>query len=110
MRLPTVDTASCLASRVRRGDAVILRKASVCSGGIQARKAIFRKAALANVPLLRQMEQALKAKSNRTLSEEFFRDSSTNTSARANPAASSKLLSSGAATPKFSITTPPPAS
>ena len=26
------------------------------------------------MPLLRQMEQALKAKSNRTLSEEFFRD------------------------------------
>ncbi|HEX8765971.1 MAG TPA: AAA-associated domain-containing protein, partial [Candidatus Acidoferrum sp.] len=41
---------------------------------IQARKTIFRKAALANVPLLRQMEQALKAKSNRTLSEDFFRD------------------------------------
>jgi NitT/TauT family transport system ATP-binding protein len=41
---------------------------------IQARKAIFRKAALANVPLLCQMYNALKAKSNRTLSDEFFRD------------------------------------
>jgi NitT/TauT family transport system ATP-binding protein len=41
---------------------------------IQERKAIFRKAALANVPLLRQMEQALKAKNNRTLPAEFFQD------------------------------------
>jgi NitT/TauT family transport system ATP-binding protein len=41
---------------------------------IQARKRIFRKAVLANVPLLRQMEQALKAKSDRTLNEEFFQD------------------------------------
>jgi len=29
---------------------------------------------LSNVPLLRQMEQALKAKANRTLSAEFFQD------------------------------------
>ena len=43
-------------------------------GDIQERKAIFRKAVLANLPLLRQMEQALKAKSNRTLSAEFFED------------------------------------
>jgi NitT/TauT family transport system ATP-binding protein len=35
---------------------------------------MFRKAALANVPILRQMEQALKAKSDRTLSDEFFHD------------------------------------
>ena len=41
---------------------------------IQARKAIFRKAALANIPLLCQMQNALKAKSNRTLPDDFFRD------------------------------------
>jgi NitT/TauT family transport system ATP-binding protein len=35
---------------------------------------MFRKAALANIPILRQMEQALKAKSDRTLSDEFFHD------------------------------------
>jgi NitT/TauT family transport system ATP-binding protein len=35
---------------------------------------MFRKAALANVPILRQMEQALKAKSDRTLPDEFFHD------------------------------------
>jgi NitT/TauT family transport system ATP-binding protein len=35
---------------------------------------MFRKAAIANVPILRQMEQALKAKSDRTLPDEFFHD------------------------------------
>jgi NitT/TauT family transport system ATP-binding protein len=56
-------------------DAVITPEGQTfAQADIQARKAIFRKAALANVPLLRQMEQALKAKSNRTLNDEFFRD------------------------------------
>ena len=41
---------------------------------IQERKAIFRKATLANIPLFRQMEQALKAKADRTLPAEFFED------------------------------------
>src|SRR5713101_3221983 len=74
--LPTVDTAVLLGMlRVEEGDAVITPEGrALAQADIQARKAIFRKAALANVPLLRQMEQALKAKSNRTLSEEFFRD------------------------------------
>src|SRR2546430_4436680 len=74
--LPTVDTAVLLGMlRVEEGDAVITPEGQAfAQADIQARKAIFRKAALANVPLLRQMEQALKAKSNRTLSEEFFRD------------------------------------
>jgi NitT/TauT family transport system ATP-binding protein len=74
--LPTVDTAVLLGFlRVVEGDAVITPEGrAFAEAGIQARKAIFRKAALANVPLLRQMEQALKAKSNRTLQDEFFRD------------------------------------
>ena len=74
--LPTVDTAVLLGMlRVEEGDAVItLEGQAFAQADIQARKAIFRKAALANVPLLRQMEQALKAKSNRTLNDEFFRD------------------------------------
>ena len=74
--LPTVDTAVILGLiKVEDGAAIItasgydFRKAD-----IQTRKAIFRKAALANVPILRQMEQALKAKSDRTLSDEFFHD------------------------------------
>jgi NitT/TauT family transport system ATP-binding protein len=74
--LPTVDTAVMLGFlKVEEGDAIITPEGqSFAQADIQARKAIFRKAALANVPLLRQMEQSLKAKSNRTLNEEFFRD------------------------------------
>ncbi len=74
--LPTVDTAVLLGMlRVDQGDAVITPEGQAfAQADIQARKAIFRKAALANVPLLRQMEQALKAKSDRTLNDEFFRD------------------------------------
>jgi len=74
--LPTVDTAALLGLiKVEEGAAIIttsgyeFRKAD-----IQRRKAMFRKAALANIPLLRQMEPALKAKYDRTLSDEFFHD------------------------------------
>jgi len=74
--LPTVDTAVMLGFlKVEEGDAIITPEGQAfAQADIQARKAIFRKAAIANVPLLRQMEQSLKAKSNRTLNEEFFRD------------------------------------
>ncbi|MGA2419933.1 MAG: nitrate/sulfonate/bicarbonate ABC transporter ATP-binding protein [Candidatus Acidiferrum sp.] len=74
--LPTVDTASLLGLlRVEEGDAIITAEGlEFAHADIQARKAIFRKTALANVPLLRQMEQSLKAKADRTLSDEFFRD------------------------------------
>ena len=74
--LPTIDTAALLRFlRTEEGDAIITPDGyAFAQADIQNRKAIFRKAAIANVPLLRQMEQALKAKSNRTLSEEFFRD------------------------------------
>jgi len=74
--LPTVDTAALLGLlRVEEGDVIITPEGEAfAQADIQSRKAIFRKAAIANVPLLRQMEQALKAKANRTLSEEFFRD------------------------------------
>ncbi|MGC1486146.1 MAG: nitrate/sulfonate/bicarbonate ABC transporter ATP-binding protein [Candidatus Acidiferrum sp.] len=74
--LPTVDTAVLLGLlRLEEGDAIITPEGQAfAQGDIQARKAIFRKAALANVPLLAQMQSALKAKSNRTLSDEFFRD------------------------------------
>ena len=74
--LPTIDTAAILGFvRAEEGDAIITPEGhEFAQADIQARKAIFRKAALANIPLLRQMEQALRAKSNRTLSEEFFRD------------------------------------
>jgi NitT/TauT family transport system ATP-binding protein len=74
--LPTVDTAVLLGMlRIEEGDAVITSEGrSFAQADIQARKAIFRKAAIGNVPLLRQMEQSLKAKANRTLPDEFFQD------------------------------------
>jgi len=74
--LPTVDTASLLGLlKVEEGDAIITPEGlAFAQGDIQERKAIFRKAALANIPLLRQMEQSLKAKANRTLPAEFFQD------------------------------------
>ena len=74
--LPTVDTAVLLGLlRVEEGAGVITPDGQAfAQGDIQARKAIFRKAALAHVPLLAQMQNALRAKSDRTLSDEFFRD------------------------------------
>ncbi len=74
--LPTVDTAVLLGLlKLEEGDAIITPDGSAfATGDIQERKAIFRKAVLANVPLLRQMEQSLKAKANRTLPAEFFQD------------------------------------
>ena len=74
--LPTVDTAVLLELlRVEQGDAVITpRGLDFALGDIQTRKAIFRQMALEKVPLLRQMEQALRAKADRALPDEFFRD------------------------------------
>jgi len=74
--LPTVDTAVLLGMlKLADGVAIITPEGQAfAQGDIQERKTIFRRAALANVPLLRQMEQALKAKANRTLPAEFFQD------------------------------------
>jgi NitT/TauT family transport system ATP-binding protein len=74
--LPTVDTAVLLGLlRIEEGDAFITPLGEeFARADIQTRKTIFRKAALANVPLIRQMEQSLKAKSDRTLPDEFFHD------------------------------------
>jgi len=74
--LPTVDTAVLLGLlKLEEGDAILTAEGKAfAQADIQERKAIFRKAVLANIPLFRQMEQALKAKSNRTLPAEFFQD------------------------------------
>jgi len=74
--LPTVDTAVLLgALKLEEGDAILTSEGKAfAQADIQQRKAIFRKAVLANIPLLRQMEQSLKAKANRTLPAEFFQD------------------------------------
>jgi NitT/TauT family transport system ATP-binding protein len=74
--LPTVDTLVLLGMlKLAEGDALITPEGEAfANGDIQERKNIFRAAVLAHVPLLRQMEQALKAKANRTLPAEFFQD------------------------------------
>jgi len=74
--LPTVDTAVLLGLlKLEEGDAILTPEGTAfANGDIQGRKAIFRKSVLANIPLLRQMEQALKPKSNRALPAEFFQD------------------------------------
>jgi NitT/TauT family transport system ATP-binding protein len=74
--LPTVDTAVLLGLlKLEEGDAILTTEGKAFAhADIQERKAIFRKSVLANVPLLRQMQQALKSKTNRTLPAEFFQD------------------------------------
>lgn len=74
--LPSVDTAVLLGMlKLEEGDAIITPEGQAfAQADIQERKTIFRKAALTHVPLLRQMEQSLKAKTDRTLPAEFFED------------------------------------
>jgi NitT/TauT family transport system ATP-binding protein len=74
--LPSVDTAVLLGMlKLEEADALITPEGQAFAhADIQGRKAIFRKAALANIPLFRQMEQSLKAKADRTLPAEFFED------------------------------------
>jgi NitT/TauT family transport system ATP-binding protein len=107
--LPTVDTAALLGLlKVEEATPSSAEGLAFAKADIQNAK-IFRNAALANVPLLRQMEQALKAKNNRPLPRNFSGICSMNISARTKRVASSKPPSSGAATPNSSITTPPAA-
>ncbi|HKM67052.1 MAG TPA: nitrate/sulfonate/bicarbonate ABC transporter ATP-binding protein [Candidatus Acidoferrum sp.] len=74
--LPTVDTAVLLGLlKLEEGDAILTAEGKAFAhADIQERKAIFRKTVLANVPLLRQMQQVLKSKANRTMPAEFFQD------------------------------------
>jgi len=74
--LPSVDTAVLLGLiRVEEGDAMITPEGlAFAKGNIQERKSIFRKGAMANIPMLRQMQQALKTKADHTMSAEFFHD------------------------------------
>jgi len=74
--LPSVETAVLLGMlKLDEGSATITPEGQAyAQGDIQERKSIFRKAVLVHVPLLRQMEQSLKAKTDRTLPAEFFED------------------------------------
>jgi NitT/TauT family transport system ATP-binding protein len=74
--LPIVEAGQLLGFlQLPEGDADITAEGrAFAEADIQARKKIFRAAALTHVPLLRQIECALKAKTNRTMPGEFFLD------------------------------------
>ncbi len=74
--LPIVDASSLLGfMKVTEGDAALTPIGTeYAHAEILRQKEIFRVAALANVLLLRQIMRALEAKSDGTVSEEFFHD------------------------------------
>lgn len=74
--LPIVDAAQLLGFlKVTEGDAAITPTgAEYANSEILRQKQLFRTAAIANVLLLRQIVRAIEAKSDRTVSEEFFHD------------------------------------
>ena len=74
--LPIVGACVLLGfARVEQGDAEITELGrDLAAGDIQRRKQLFRKALLAHVPLMQQMESALQAKADGTMLVEFFHD------------------------------------
>jgi NitT/TauT family transport system ATP-binding protein len=74
--LPIIEGADMLDFlRVIEGDAVITEEGrAFAEADILTRKLIFREAALKHVTLLRQIEHALRAKSDHTLPDDFFID------------------------------------
>jgi NitT/TauT family transport system ATP-binding protein len=74
--LPIVEAAQMLGFvQVHEGDVEITPEGrAFAQADIQSRKVIFREAALAHVPLLLQMERALKTKADRALPDDFFHD------------------------------------
>jgi NitT/TauT family transport system ATP-binding protein len=74
--LPIVDTSVMFGLvRVEQGDVEMTEQGrAFAAADIQLRKKMFRDAVLANVPLLRQMDSALRAKTDGTMPAEFFHD------------------------------------
>jgi len=74
--LPLVEAAALLSfATAREGDVDVTAKGrAFAEADIPTRRAIFREAALAHIPLLQQMKTALEKKSDRTMPLEFFRD------------------------------------
>ncbi len=74
--LPIVDASQLLGFlTVTEGDAAITPTgAEFANSEILRQKELFREAAVANVLLLRQIIRAIEAKSDHTVSEEFFHD------------------------------------
>ncbi|HEX2712527.1 MAG TPA: nitrate/sulfonate/bicarbonate ABC transporter ATP-binding protein [Candidatus Acidoferrales bacterium] len=74
--LPIVEAGQLLGFlRVREGDAEITPEGrAFAQADILSRKVLFCQVALAHVPLLRQIEGALKAKADHALPDDFFLD------------------------------------
>jgi NitT/TauT family transport system ATP-binding protein len=74
--LPIVEAAVLFGfAIVHEGDVEITAKGrKFAEADILTRKTIFREAALANVPVLQQIDRALRAKSDRALPDDFFQD------------------------------------
>jgi NitT/TauT family transport system ATP-binding protein len=74
--LPIVEAAALLSfARSDKGDVEITPAGKAfAEAGIEARKALFREAALAHVTLLEQMHKAAAAKTDHAMPLEFFRD------------------------------------
>jgi NitT/TauT family transport system ATP-binding protein len=74
--LPIVEAGRLLGFlSVHEGDVELTPEGrAFAQADILARKVLFRQAALAHVPLLRQIECALKAKADRSLPDDFFHD------------------------------------
>jgi NitT/TauT family transport system ATP-binding protein len=74
--LPIVEAAALLGfARVHEGDLEVTTEGhALAAADILTRKTLFRAAALAHVPLLRQIEQSLRAKADRALPDDFFED------------------------------------
>jgi NitT/TauT family transport system ATP-binding protein len=74
--LPIVDAATLLGFATSEQGDIALTAAgrAFVEANIASRKQLFREAALAHVPLLRQVWTALQSKSNGTMPLEFFRD------------------------------------
>jgi NitT/TauT family transport system ATP-binding protein len=74
--LPIIDAASLLGFiRVQEGDVEATPQGrAFAEADILTRKSLFREAALQNVPLLKQIASALRAKSDGTIPDDFFFD------------------------------------
>lgn len=74
--LPTVEAAVLLGfATLKEGDAEITQEGkALAEADILTRKILFRDAGLKHVALLRLMDSTLRAKSDHTIDEEFFRD------------------------------------
>jgi NitT/TauT family transport system ATP-binding protein len=74
--LPIVEGATLLGfARLSEGDSEITAEGSAfAETDILTRKVLFREAALKNVSILRQIDSVLRAKSDHTIQDEFFRD------------------------------------